>query len=101
MWMLWTERNNIFFGGNPLSVVELVMQAKNDHMELKAAEVGCHRSASLPAPAVRWQPPQQGFLKLNVDAVGILKGTDGLQDSKIRLLVHKLKIRYEHVHRQI
>ncbi|ONH89959.1 hypothetical protein PRUPE_8G026500 [Prunus persica] len=30
-----------------------------------------------------------------------LKGTDGLQDSKIRPLIHKLKIRYEHVHRQI
>ncbi|KAI5345440.1 hypothetical protein L3X38_013317 [Prunus dulcis] len=28
-------------------------------------------------------------------------GTDGLQDSKIRPLVHKLKIRYEYVHRQI
>ncbi|CAB4268845.1 unnamed protein product [Prunus armeniaca] len=46
MWMLWTAQNNILFSGNPLSVVELVMQAKNDDMELKAAEVGCHRSAS-------------------------------------------------------
>ncbi|CAL9005334.1 unnamed protein product, partial [Prunus brigantina] len=55
--------------------LRLVKEAKNNDMELKAAEVGCYRSASLPASAVRWQPPQQSFLKLNVDAVVDMEGS--------------------------
>lgn len=67
------------FNGNLLSVNELVIRAKNYDMELNAADVGCHKSAPLLVAIVRWQPPQQGFLKLNVDvAIDMKEGSRGV-----------------------
>ncbi|KAH0981197.1 hypothetical protein GBA52_008374 [Prunus armeniaca] len=64
------------------------MQAKNDDMELKAAEVACHRSASLPAFAI-WKGP--GVLTAVRDSLDSLVSAMSMQaPRRVSFLATKL-----------